>query len=194
MSLLENSAVITVDPVVAKKALQDYRAARAMATDEDRAIMTAYREIARGKVVVQALQSIRNAGREPSGLPKLAIVRADAHRCRCEIGPTTATFSPATVGWRARKQRIVVVDRMPEFARPAKGWFDDGLAIVPIVPLHLRPKFNLSNYSILWEADWTAVPHDPLLLRQLKGDLWIVLAAWDLTEVERAVLSQRVTS
>ena len=97
------------------------------------------------------------------------------------------------MGWRARKQRIVV-DRMPEFARPAKGWFDDGLAIVPIVPLHLRPKFNLSNYSILWEADWTAVPHDPLLLRQLKGDLWIVLAAWDLTEVERAVLSQRVTS
>ena len=193
MSLLENSAVITVDPAVAKKALEDYRAARAMATDEDRAIMTAYREIARGKVVVQAIQSIRNAGRDATGLPKLAMVRADAKRCRCEISSHTVTFSPATTTWRASKQRYVV-DHMPEFARPARGWFDDGLAIVPIVPLHLRPKFNLSNYVILWEADWTAVPHDPLLLRQLKGDLWLVLAAWDLTEVERAVLGQRPTA
>lgn len=194
MSLLENSAVITVDPAVARKALQDYRNAKAPATDDDRAIMTAYREIARGKVVVQALQSIRNAGREPdTWLPKLAIVRADAKHCRCEVSETRVTFSPATVGWRARKQRVIV-DRMPEIAPPAGRWFKDGIAIVPIVPLHLRPKYDLRNYSILWEADWTAVPHDPLLLRRLKGDLWIVLAAWDLTEVERAVLSQRVPS
>jgi len=191
--LLENSAVLAVDPAAAKKALQEYREARAVATDEDRAIMTAYRAIARGKVVIQALQSIRNAGRDERGLPKLAMVRADATRCRCEIGKTTVTFSPATATWRARKQRVTV-DRMPEAAPGPRGWFDDGIAIVPLVPLNLRPKYGLKNYSILWEADWKAVPHDPLLLRHLKGDLWLVLAAWDLSEVERAVLAQRSPS
>jgi len=38
------------------------------------------------------------------------------------------------------------------------------------------------------------VPRDPYLLRRLgKGDLWLVVAAWDLTEVERAALQSRVT-
>ena len=33
-----------------------------------------------------------------------------------------------------------------------------------------------------------------LLRRMGRGDLWLVMAAWDLTEVERAALQARVTS
>jgi hypothetical protein len=68
-------------------------------------------------------------------------------------------------------------------------------AIVPIIPVHLRPKRGLANYHILWEAEWTKrYPVDPYLLRRLGGDAWLVVAAWDLTDVERAVMSSRLLS
>jgi hypothetical protein len=35
------------------------------------------------------------------------------------------------------------------------------------------------------------VPVDPALLRHIRGDLWAVLAVWNLTDLERYVLSQR---
>ena len=44
------------------------------------------------------------------------------------------------------------------------------------------------------DPDWKrrAVPRDPFLLRHLgKGDLWVVVAMWNLTEVERAALQAR---
>jgi hypothetical protein len=64
-------------------------------------------------------------------------------------------------------------------------------AVVPIVPPQYRPKFKLSNYHILWEADWKRVPVDPILLKHLGGSLYAVLASWDLTEIEQAVLRGR---
>jgi len=65
---------------------------------------------------------------------------------------------------------------------------------VPIIPGYLRPKRGLQNYHILWEAEWSrGVPVDPYLLRRIgQGDLWLVVAAWELTEVERAAMSTRV--
>ena len=36
-------------------------------------------------------------------------------------------------------------------------------------------------------------PRDPYLLRRIgKADLWLVVASWELTEVEMAALSTRV--
>ena len=62
------------------------------------------------------------------------------------------------------------------------------------MPIHLRPKRGLANYHVLWEAEWTpSPPRDPFLLRRIgKADLWLVVAQWDLTEVERAALATRV--
>ena len=45
---------------------------------------------------------------------------------------------------------------------------------------------------ILWEAEWETVPRDPLLLRHLAGGLYAVMASWDLTPLERAVLKGRL--
>jgi len=70
----------------------------------------------------------------------------------------------------------------------------DAQALVPLVPIHQRPKRGLANYHILFEAEWRLIPpKDPLLLRRIgHADLWIVCAAWDLTEVERAVLAGKL--
>jgi hypothetical protein len=70
----------------------------------------------------------------------------------------------------------------------------DHAAQLPLIPAHLRPQRGLANYHILWEAEWEPLPpRDPYLLRRIgKADLWLVVAHWDLTEVERAALSTRV--
>jgi hypothetical protein len=80
------------------------------------------------------------------------------------------------------------------FPRTGPQGYDtrDRPALVPIVPPNLRPDRALSRYVILFEAEWRPVPPvDPLLLRHLHGALYVVLAAWDLTPIERAVLAGR---
>jgi hypothetical protein len=43
-------------------------------------------------------------------------------------------------------------------------------------------------------TEWRkVVPKDPYLLRRIgDGDMWVVVAHWDLTEVERAALAHRL--
>lgn len=52
----------------------------------------------------------------------------------------------------------------------------------------------MAKYHILWEAEWAPIPpRDPMLLRRIgEADLWVVVAHWDLTEVERAALATRI--
>jgi hypothetical protein len=69
-------------------------------------------------------------------------------------------------------------------------------AILPLIPPRLRPPHGLDNYHLLWEAVWTRprtrrAPGDPALLKHIGGDLWAVLAVWDLTPLEQAVLEMR---
>jgi hypothetical protein len=62
---------------------------------------------------------------------------------------------------------------------------------VPPIPPRFRPG-QPDRYHILWEAEWAKVPpRDPALLRALGDGLYVVLAVWDLTELERAVLGIR---
>jgi hypothetical protein len=186
MSLSDTVDTMDVDRVQAKELHKQYRAHRAAQTPEDKAIETAYREIARGRVVIRALNSIREAGWGDDGLPRLALAPADALRCTCRPSSDEVSFSVDNRGYSRGK---ITVKNMPQRTNKEK-W--SGVAIVPLVPVYLRPKAHLRQYWTLWEAEWTRVPHDPLLLRRLTGDMWIVLAAWDLTDVEKAALEQRV--
>lgn len=66
-------------------------------------------------------------------------------------------------------------------------------ATVPTVPPQYRPGHHLRNYHLLFEPVWepSRAPHrDPILLKHLREDLYAVLAAWDLTALEAAVLGR----
>jgi hypothetical protein len=66
--------------------------------------------------------------------------------------------------------------------------------VVPLVPPRFRPRRpRLARCHVLWEVEeWSPVPPvDPALLRHIRGDLWAVLATWDLSPLERAVLGGR---
>lgn len=85
----------------------------------------------------------------------------------------------------------VTVDGRPPATR--SHW--RGRTIVPLIPPRYRPRRGrLSSCHLLWEVEaWDLTPPtDPALIRHLRGDLWSVLAVWDLTDLERAVLAQRI--
>lgn len=165
----------------------------------DEAAKLAFLELSRGRKVIDLKKTIANAGVDDQNRPLLAAIRADATRCqyRCWGNRSEPTFAVPTAGrWDKESAKIKSVIQMPpgslpEFYRPIRGGkhWPTLTAIVPMVPPELRPeKTRLSGLVILWEADWEDAPIDPLLLRPLGGDIYSVLAAWDLTEVERGVL------
>jgi hypothetical protein len=188
---------VPVTRMKARELLKTYREHRSAQTPEDRKIERAYREIASGRVLIRALESIKMAGLDEQGRPKLAIVRADFQRvCMLISTQGDAKFQPmrwvrglsrwSRSQWNETRHEALTVPglRAANYVRAE--------AIVPMIPVHLRPQTALDNYHILWEADWHAVPVDPMLLRRIGGDLWVVVAAWDLSEVERAVMASRV--
>lgn len=160
----------------------------------DAEIRRVYQLIAQGRVVIQALASIAAAGLDEQRRPKLAICRADAKECFCDV-------------WTDGHARFSM-ERWPNLAAHRRrvevpiGSFSDvrqhasATAQVPLIPIHLRPKRALANYWILWEAEWRKLPPgDPILLRRIgRADMWLVLAAWDLTEAERAALAGRMNA
>jgi len=184
---------VTISKEAARELWRAYQKHRHYSTPIDREVMAAYQKLAQGKLVIKALESIATAGVNELGLPKLAIARADASRLRLTLhGDGSAVMSTGTGVSRRNATSTIRFDFPPgTFGRAS---WRNAEAIVPQPPLHLRPKRAMQNYHVLFEADWTkAPPFDPFLIRRLgKGDLWLVLAIWDLTEVERAALAARL--
>lgn len=193
------AVTIEMDQVEAKRLYHEYLTHRYFDTPVDREIRRTYRQIAKGQVVIKALESVAAAGVDAKGLPKLALLRADQQECHLMINNDTVRMAASDSrarGWGKRVGPEPFEWRKDQFPGAAEtSYRGDYRAIVPLIPAHLRPKHALDNYHILWEAEWSrVVPKDPFLLRRLgQGDLWLVVAMWDLTEVERAALQSRVS-
>lgn len=166
----------------------------------DDEIRRTYQLMAQGRVIIRALESIKAAGLDERGMPKLAICLATSEECLLRMDRDgSARMSANAQQHRQSSWRRPLTANRSRFMFPA-GTFEvkkdiwNARALVPMVPIHLRPKRGLANYHVLWEAEWTrVVPQDPMLLRRVsKGDIWLVVAAWDLTEVERAALQARI--
>lgn len=189
---------VTISRDAARDLYKQYLKHKHYSTPIDRECLAAYQKLAQGKLVIKAIESVATAGVDEKGLPKLALSRADAHTCHLNMrdnGSATMAMS-RKVGRGIRRGGSSSTFDWPAgtFALPGRGVWKNAESLVPQAPLHLRPKHALANYFVLFEADWTkAPPIDPFLLRRLgKADLWLVLAMWDLTEVERAVLASRL--
>lgn len=156
-------------------------------------ITAIYRAISKGGVVIKALASVVEAGLGTDGFPALAICRADAVNCFCSVdndGSAIFTDQPWVNG-RTAKDRVF---RFEPGSFPVRGRHQRGQSIAPHIPPDILPARGLQNYHLLYEAVWKPVPPiDPMLLRRIgRGDTWLVVGAWDLTEVERAVMASRI--
>lgn len=200
---------LTMPKDKARELYRQYREhCRSKHTAEDRGIMLGYRALARGHAVLDLYNVFRKCPADARGLPKLAVGRAHWTRCWYDRNYSNhqAEFRCQPDGsWRSGKNtrlQIVIPSGVmnPACSRYVRG--EDGKeremrkghgrAVVPIIPANIRPKASLERYHLLWEADWDVVPHDPLLLRLIHGSMYAVLAAWDLTDLERMVLSHRL--
>jgi hypothetical protein len=181
-------------------------------TAEDEQIKRGYRSAAKGFPVLRLSETIASGGYFDSGLPKIAIARADAKLCVVERESNWRS-SPehdfvfcddewhenrgALIGQHTVKVTVPFIE--PRATAMARR-MSTGQTIVPIIPPELRPKpRRMRGFHILFEVEeWKplrrrggAVPGDPALLRHIGGDLWSVVGVWDLTDLERAVLSGR---
>jgi hypothetical protein len=194
-----NLQAIEMPRAEARAAFQDYRrAVRARHDREDEQIMRGYKALAQGKRVINLRETIQAGGEDAQHRPRLAVVRADATVCfLMRRGDGRVTFGvtrDAARSWRARRNKRVEYEAGTLPAIPGANPWDsvEAEAIAPNVPPRLRPRWALSGYHILFEAQWKrTAPIDPALLKHLGGDLWAVLAVWDLTPLERAVLGAR---
>jgi hypothetical protein len=194
-----NLPTIKVTEEEATAKLAEYEEAiRRDRTAEDEAIAQAYRAAKRGLQVVRLSQAIAMGGYfDNHGLPRIAITRADAAQCYVYWSGDDLIYSDVD-RWHTNFGALVgnhsVRVPMRNVAIPRVRAYRRSSAPVPLVPPRHRPKrYRLSRCHILWEVEqWAQVPaRDPALLRHIRGDLWAVLAVWDLTELERAILSQR---
>ena len=182
---------LSVDKDVARAAWRQYQKDRVYSKPEDWEIARIYQFIAQGRTVIRALASIVAAGLNADGYPKLAIARADAStvRFRAYSGSGLYSHNDEWPRQNSHPSRHIRVEWPGLDHR--HSW---RCAVLPPIPLYLRPKRALASYHVLWEAEWTPVPPgDPYLIKRIgQSDAWLVVGAWDLTEVEKAVLATRL--
>ncbi|MEN6537816.1 MAG: hypothetical protein ABFD89_29460 [Bryobacteraceae bacterium] len=164
----------------ARAAMVEYSLHRGIHDEVDEEVERIYRAIAQGKVVISLSATISQAGTDGRGHPRLAVGRADCRGVTYRDCGDSLVFLPkpeAGARWSIRISRGLA-DLKP-------GW--DVRAIAPRIPPQYRPH-HPRRYWLLWEAEWQDLPRDPMLLRKIGRDAYVVLAAWDLTEVELSVL------
>lgn len=190
---------MTMPEEAAKAAFREYRGAFLAERNRiDGELMRGYKALAQGKQLIRLTETITAGGVDEEGKPRLAIARADENRITFERSSQGAvTYTP---GWMGNRP-IRAADRrfaLPDGTLPDGNWISAGQweALLPIIPPRFRPAHAaLDGFHVLWEAVWTRnrrrAPGDPALLKHIGGDLYAVLAVWDLTDLERAVLEMR---
>lgn len=160
-----------------------------------------YYHLKEGRKVLDIYKVFKDAGVSDAGFPKMAISLADKKTVYfLEDAKGSGRFSYDS--WRGEWYKSDVLlpsNTFPE-KRDEKGVPLDSYKLktlhttVPIVPARYLPKGKLENYYILWEVEtWEEIipPKDPILLRRINDNMFVVLAFWDLTPLERAIIHGR---
>lgn len=188
-----NVTPIAMDPKVAKAKLDAYRQQLRRRSDaEYQAAVQGYKALAKGTRLISLGQAFQQAGLGADGRPRLAVARADRKEVKVERTiwrtPPGYTFSDPSSD---RRSMMTLV------AFPDPPQCKVGYSLVPMVPADVRPNVALDKCLVLWEVEqWadrqvSARPdRDPYLLKHIAGDLYAVLAEWDLTPLERAIMGE----
>lgn len=197
---MDFSAITVDNPEQARIARDRYlAAARRSRSAMDRALARSYAALAEGRALLDLDATMRAAGvDEVTRLPKLAIVRADFKQVFVKMNFDGAAVFAGEQRWtgdrvktKAGTARLALPPKTFDTNNRPAFWWETHSAPAPLIPPHLRPADAYRNYFILWECkEWKPVaPLDPLLLTHITGHIFAVVAQWDLTEIERAIMN-----
>lgn len=169
-----------------------------------------YGHMRHGKKIIDVYEAFKKAGLNQDGDPKLAIVRADSKIVVCkERSDGSAKYFhdnggkrlPHRIRWSyyGDKDDVSLPNGTFEWLRKDSGYLrcEDVQTIVPVIPAKIlvnEIKVLLKNFHIIWEVEkWKPIPpRDPILVKRLTPNLFGVLATWNLTKLERAVIRGRI--
>lgn len=196
-----NVSTIVVPQDQAEAKYEKYRKLPAtQKTESDHVLQKVWKAAKAGSPIIDVATAFKETGLNELGQPKLAIARAS--------WPTVYAYPgrgfSATSGYWVRggfafscEPRWFTGDAyVRDYALPSGTFAEDLLtkknlvSKVPHMPPDVRPKNNFNLYHILFEVDkWDEhYPVDPYLLRRVAGDLFVVLAEWELTKLEASIL------
>ena len=192
-----NVATIQMDPGQAREKLKEYRGRKHRAADaEYQRVELAYEQLAKGTPLIILSDAIAAAPRDEKGRPRLAIARADRRQVHYSRSWDRVHQFDAS-SQRGGRPSAELTIRVPVATEGQSGYVS-GWALIPMVPPAVIGNRALDTHFILWEVEaWAdsrtgAKPDlDPYLLRRVDEDLFAVVAEWDLTDVERAVMRGR---
>jgi hypothetical protein len=196
-----NTLIVSAEQAQAK--LKQYeRIQKQRRTVEDEALHSLYAAVSKGARCLNIAEAFKQTGVNEQHQPKLAIARADWKTVHCFRNPgaftNTVAFGPQPLfNPRAINHNI----RLPSntynwpmtvnpmgYSYPAVKWNQLRTA-VPHIPPAVRPRIGLHNFHVLFEVkQWEAYNVDPFLLRHIGGFLFVVMAEWELTELEASLL------
>jgi hypothetical protein len=209
-----------------KKAEEEYQTykeeLRLSKTQFNEDMRVIYAHMRHGGKVIDVWESMKLAGLNKDGDPKLAIVRANSPKVRFErrinsryatlngqtgyldlISEGGAFYLQKTNGrWSPNWELDVKIpkDFCPDWTKKQDGQYIRRAVetVTPIIPARLMNPLRshkLENYHILWEVDeWKLVPpKDPMLLKKVTPNMFLILAHWDLSPLERAVIRGRIS-
>lgn len=159
-----------------------------------------YNQLKSGKKLVDIQTVFERGGINDQNQPKLAIALGSSKQCFCRYTQQgRIMFSHKSFGWDSREDVIIRgMPKLPDSMFTANQRWElhkDWQCPVPMIPASVRPpKKDMKHYYVLWEVDqWKPIPpRDPFLLRRITPNMFVVVAAWNLTELERAVMKGRV--
>lgn len=161
-----------------------------------------YRQLAKGRKIIDIRECIKQAGLNIKNEPRLAIASLGydkeirVHRIMRAGRFTQMDFISSRRHWDKFSQIRFAPPYLPEWATPLteeekKQWeMPELTARIPIVPPRFMPRVkDLRPYFVLWEIkNWQTKPQDPFLLKKIGDNSFVRLGAWDLTPLEKMFL------
>ena len=149
-----------------------------------------YYHAMKGNKIIDIFEAFKFAGINDKCEPRLAIARADSKEVYFHAeNPGTGYFSKDRwSNYRIKNEDVKLPDKTF-----CETWKTTGVikTAVPMIPVSKRNK-DLKNYYILWDVEkWDQVPKDPLLLKKITKNLFILIDKWNLTKLEQAIIRGR---
>lgn len=152
-----------------------------------------YYQIKKGRKIIEIAKVIKAGGLHENRHPKLAIAKATNKTIICHFYSSgDIKYLNGRSDWPRESVSDVIISNCFTAIENARAWDKISLkAPVPLVPPKHLPQILTDDYYILWEVEeWKMVaPTDPYLLKRLTKNHFIVVAGWDLTEVEKSVMN-----